>query len=84
MTSYDVQTAAMGDRAATEEAPSALVGSLGTPNPAWERIAHVYERFLEMPVGVVLTLVWLAGAAFLGSCALVLYAVGSVLLRSIA
>jgi hypothetical protein len=47
-------------------------------------VAHAYKQFLEMPVGVVLVLVWLAGAAFLGSCALMLYAVVSVLLGSIA
>ena len=32
-----------------------------------------------MPVGVVLALMWVAGAALLGSCALVLYIVGTVL-----
>jgi hypothetical protein len=47
-------------------------------------MARAYERFLEMPVGVVLALLWLAGAALPGSCALVLYAVVSVLLHSMA
>jgi hypothetical protein len=54
-----------------------------TSIPTSGRIAHAYKQFLEMPVGVVLVLVWLAGAAFLGSCALMLYAVVSVLLGSI-
>jgi hypothetical protein len=84
MTSYDAQAAAMDDRAATAGVDEAPVGSPGTSIPTSGRIAHAYERFLKMPVGVVLALVWLAGAAFLGSCALVVYAVGSVLLRSIA
>jgi hypothetical protein len=84
MTSYNAQAAAMDNRAATAGVEEAPVGSAGTPIPTSGRMAHAYARFLEMPVGVVLALVWLAGAAFLGSCALVLYTVGSVLLRSIA
>jgi hypothetical protein len=34
-----------------------------------------YERFLQMPVPVVLTALWLAGAALLGSLVLMLYVV---------
>ncbi len=31
------------------------------------------ERFLEMPVVIVLSMLWFAGAALIGSCALALY-----------
>jgi len=40
------------------------------PSPA------TYERFLELPVWVVLALLWLSGVALLGSCALILYMLG--------
>ena len=40
-----------------------------------------YERFLELPVAGVLAVMWVAGAALLGSCALTLYLLGSSLLR---
>jgi hypothetical protein len=33
----------------------------------------VYEQFLELPVVVVVGVLWLVGAALLGACALVLY-----------
>lgn len=36
-------------------------------------IVQAYERFLEMPVAVVLVVLWLAGMGLLGFCALVLY-----------
>ena len=84
MTSYNAQAAGMDDRATTAGVEVAPVGSSVTSIPTSGRIAHAYERFLEMPMGVVLVLVWLARAAFLGSCALMLYAVVSVLLGSIA
>jgi hypothetical protein len=32
-----------------------------------------YERFLNLPVGVVLTVLWLVGMALLSTCALALY-----------
>jgi hypothetical protein len=40
-----------------------------------------YERFLELPVAGVLAVMWVAGAALLGSCALTLYLLGSSLLQ---
>ena len=40
-----------------------------------------YERFLEMPVRIVLAVMWMAGAALLSSCALTLYLFGSLLLQ---
>jgi hypothetical protein len=39
------------------------------------------ERFLELPVAVVLGAMWLAGVALLGSCALTLYLSGSLLVH---
>ena len=84
MTSYNARAAGIDDHPATAGVEGTPVGSSGASIPTSGRIAHAYEQFLEMPVGAVLALVWLAGAAFLGSCALMLFAVGSVLLRSIA
>ncbi len=43
-------------------------------------IGRAYERFLELPVGVVVGLMWLAGAALIGSLALAVYLVVSALL----
>jgi hypothetical protein len=39
----------------------------------------VYERFLGLPVVMVLAVLWLAGAALLGACALALYLYMSLL-----
>jgi hypothetical protein len=36
-------------------------------------LARIYERFLELPVPVVLALMWLAGAALISVCGLSLY-----------
>ena len=36
-----------------------------------------YERFLELPVWAVLATLWLSGAALLGTCALMLYVLGT-------
>lgn len=38
-----------------------------------------YERFLRMPVAVVLAAMWLVGAAFLGSCVLALCVLGTLM-----
>ena len=37
------------------------------------RIEHLYEAFLELPVPVVLVLLWLAGVMLLGLCAAAFY-----------
>ena len=47
-------------------------------------VASAYEGFLELPPGVVVLVLWVGGGALLGSCALVLYWVGSVVVRSLA
>ena len=36
-------------------------------------IKRAYERFLDLQVAVVLAILWLAGVALIGLCALVLY-----------
>ena len=48
-------------RTSSSGAPSSAVG-----------IGGAFERFLEMPVTFVLGVLWLAGAALIGSCVLVL------------
>lgn len=72
MTSYKAQATVMDDRAATVGVKEAPVVSPTPSTPTAGPMARAYERFLKMPVGVVLALLWLAGAALLGSCALVL------------
>jgi hypothetical protein len=42
-------------------------------------LERAYERFLELPVPLVLVVLWLAGAALLGTCALALYLFVSLL-----
>jgi hypothetical protein len=37
-----------------------------------------YERFLGMPVPLVLSVLWLGGLALLGSCVLMLYALATL------
>jgi hypothetical protein len=46
-------------------------------------MAQVYERFLELPVAVVLAVLWLAGAVIEVLCVLVLYLVGAALLQAV-
>jgi hypothetical protein len=46
------------------------------------RIVRAYEWFLEMPVAVVLVVLWLAGIGLVGFCALALYLCW-VLLRAV-
>ena len=56
--------------------------ALGGPAEQEERpVVSSYERFLELPVAGVLAVMWVAGAALLGSCALTLYLLGSSLLQ---
>lgn len=46
-----------------------------------ERIGAAYERFLELPIPVVLAILWLAGFALIGSIAAVLYLYAALLWR---
>ena len=41
---------------------------------------RVYEGFLELPVALVLGVMWLAGAALVGLCALTFYLIVSALI----
>jgi hypothetical protein len=50
-----------------------------TPTPISAEIGRAYDWFLQLPPVVVLLVLWGAGVALLGSCALVLYWVGWVL-----
>lgn len=83
-TSFDTSAADMNVSAATAGVERPSVGSPGTTTPVSGPIARAYERFLGMPVLVFLAVMWVAGAALLGSCALVLYTVGSHLVPVIA
>ena len=47
-------------------------------------LANTYEGFLRMPVPVVLTALWLGGMALLGSCVLMIYALGTLLAQAVA
>jgi hypothetical protein len=49
-----------------------------------EGVALAYEGFLELPPVVVVLVLWVAGVALLGSSALVVYWVGSVVVGSLA
>ena len=48
------------------------------------RITLAYERFLELPVAVVLLVMWVVGVALLGACALLAYAAISALVEMVA
>jgi hypothetical protein len=50
--------------------PPLLMESIPKHDPA---LGLVYERFLELPVPIVLAVMWLAGAALIGFCGLALY-----------
>ena len=47
--------------------------------PSPSIIGRAYEGFLELPVLVVLGVLWVAGVAMFGSCVLVAYAIISTL-----
>ncbi len=47
-------------------------------NPGW-----AYERFLELPVPIVLAVLWVGGAVLEGSCVVALYEGGLVLTQSV-
>ncbi len=46
-------------------------------------IGRAYEWFLQLPAVIVLTVLWMVGAALLGSIALVVYVAGSELVWSL-
>ena len=55
-----------------------------TAVPVSTRRGLAYEWFLELPVALVLMVMWLAGAALLGACALLMYASISALVGMVA
>ena len=59
----------MSERSHSHFGDEASGGLLGT----------IYERFLGMPVPVVLSVLWLGGLALLGSCLLILYVLATLL-----
>jgi hypothetical protein len=46
-----------------------------------ERIGTAYERFLDLPVPVVLAILWLTGIVLIGSIAAMFYLYGALLWR---
>ncbi len=55
---------------------------LHTGQPA-SFIGRSYERYLEQPVGSVLVTLWIAGLALLGSFTLVLFLLGTWVVRTL-
>jgi hypothetical protein len=55
-----------------------------TAAPVSTRIGLAYEWFLELPVALVLLVMWMAGTALLGACALLMYAGISALVGMVA
>lgn len=52
---------------------------MGFQKKRW--IQRAYEKFLRLPVPVVLIVLWLAGFVVLSLCVLLLYLYGSALVR---
>ena len=69
------ETAAGGDAAPQE--PRA-------PADSPHAVGRTYERFLELPPAFVLAVMWVAGAALLGSIALLLYSTTWALVQAVA
>jgi hypothetical protein len=55
-----------------------------TAAPVSTRVGLAYEWFLELPVAVVLLVMWMAGTVILGACALLMYAGISALVGMVA
>jgi hypothetical protein len=72
-TGHDTRLADVTIPAATAEVEEAPTTSPGTScAPTSERVAQaICEWLWEMPTGAVIALMWVTGAALIGSCALV-------------
>jgi hypothetical protein len=55
-----------------------------TATPVSRGIGLAFERFLELPVPVVLLVLWVAGVVFFGACALLTYVGISALVEMVA
>jgi hypothetical protein len=56
-----------------------VVVALSMPTVWLAALGDAYKRFLEMPVPVVLAVLWFVGVALLGSWVLMLYTLGTLL-----
>ena len=65
----------------SEHNPPLLMESTPKHDPS---LARVYERFLELPVPLVLAVMWLVGAAFISVCGQTLYYYFWLLLQVVA
>jgi hypothetical protein len=65
--------------ATTKPSPKPRTRARTTAAPVSTGIGLSYEWFLELPVAVVLLVLWVGGVALLGACALVAYVLISVL-----
>ncbi len=83
--SHEARAADMNVLAPTAAQASGIAAgspSIAAPTPK-RMVLRGYEGFLGLPVWVVLALMWVAGAALLGSCALVTYVVGSLVVQAL-
>ena len=78
--SHNSQRTAVNASATTARLEATPSQHQGSSAPLSVAIGRAYERFLEMPVVVVLAVMWVAGAALLTSCALALYLAVSMLI----
>jgi Flp pilus assembly protein TadB len=67
--------------ARTRDAPTTTRRATATVSAG---ILSAYERFLELPVAVVLLVMWVGGVAVLGACALLAWAIISALVGMVA
>ena len=71
---------------ATPTTPTTTKGSTASvKNPSATslsvvRVSSAYEQSLDLPVAIVLGVMWLLGVALMGSCALLLYLAVSALI----
>ena len=83
-TTHDARAArTYASLAPAARAERSVAGASDGPATTPKRLARAYDGFLGMPVLVVLAVMWVAGAALLGSCALALWVAGSLLVRAI-
>ena len=80
----DGHQAVLGRVRATEARSEGAPTPPTAPTPISAGIGRAFEWFLRLPVVILLPVLWVAGAAVLGSCGLVLYVAGAELARSLA